>query len=59
MSKMGQELEQKLDENKYELYEALQYIICELDQADVIKANSIFMEFPNRVLAKIEGAKNG
>jgi len=52
---MGEELDRKLDENRYELLEALEYIIRELDKANVIKADSIFMEFPNKVLTKIRG----
>ena len=36
------------------LYESLDYIIRELDKAGVIKANSIFMDMPNRVLTKVK-----
>lgn len=35
------------------LYEALKYIIRALDEANVIKATSIFMEMPNKALAKV------
>lgn len=38
-----------------ELCEALKYIIRELDKANIIKADSIFMEMPNKVIAKVEG----
>jgi len=38
-----------------DLYEALKYIIRELDKADIIKANSIFMLMPVQALAKAEG----
>jgi len=38
-----------------ELYEALSYIIRALDEAGYIKANSIFMDMPNKALAKAEG----
>jgi len=38
-----------------DMYEALKYIIRELDKADIIKANSIFMELPNKAIAKAEG----
>jgi hypothetical protein len=37
------------------LYEALKYIIRELDKADIIKDNSIFMEMPQRAIKKAEG----
>jgi len=58
MSKMGQELEKRLDENKYELLDALKYIIRELDKAGIIKADSVFMSYPQRVIGKIEGDSN-
>jgi len=35
------------------LRKALKYIIRELDKADIIKADSIFMEMPNRAIAKV------
>ena len=38
-----------------DMYEALKYIIRELDKADIIKANSIFMEMPNKAIHKAEG----
>lgn len=38
-----------------ELYEALKYVIRELDKADIVKADSILMEYPNRAIAKVEG----
>ena len=37
------------------LYEALKYIIRELDKAGIIKADSIFMEMPNKAIAIVEG----
>ncbi len=37
-----------------DLCESLEYIIRELDKAGVIKKNSIFMEMPNKVLAKVK-----
>ena len=38
-----------------ELYEALKYIIRALDEAGIIKANSIFMVTPNKAIAKASG----
>ena len=38
-----------------DLYEALKYVVRELDKADIIKKDSIFMEMPNKALAKAEG----
>lgn len=38
-----------------ELCEAMHYIIRELDKAHRIRKDSIFMEYPNRILAKVEG----
>jgi len=38
-----------------DLYETLKYVIRELDRADIIQANSVFMECASRALAKAEG----
>ena len=38
-----------------DMYKALKYIIRELDKANIIKANSIFMAMPNKALAKADG----
>jgi hypothetical protein len=38
-----------------DMHEALKYIIRELDKAKIIKANSMFMEMPNKAIAKAEG----
>lgn len=38
-----------------ELYEALKYIVRALDEANVIKTTSIFMEMPNKAIAKARG----
>ena len=37
------------------LYEALKYIIRELDKANIIKANSVFMLKPQKAIAEAEG----
>ena len=49
------EARKKLDKAAPDMYEALKYIIRELDKANIIKADSIFMAMPNEVLAKVEG----
>lgn len=38
-----------------DLYEALKYIIRELDKAGVIKSDSVFMVSPQKALSKAEG----
>lgn len=59
MSKMGQELERRLDENKYELWEALRGIM-ENGAKMEMGAQTALKMFPyikqaEKVLAKIEG----
>jgi len=44
---------QAVAESIEDLVEALEYIIRELDRANIIKANSIFMDMPNKALAKV------
>ncbi len=66
MSKMSQELERRLDENKYGLYEgcrlglriAEEYIHDEYDGTSMLVGLLEELEPIRRVLAKIEG-KNG
>jgi len=53
MGRMKEELDKRLDENKYELLEALKYVIRELDKAGIVKRDSIFMEYPRRILREI------
>ena len=60
MSKMGQELERRLDENKYELYEALELTrnnLRTLSDAALHykKTFSANLEVLNQALAKIGG----
>ena len=52
MSKMGQELEKKLDENKYKLYKALRTAWNE----DIDTSLAVHQQIAE-VLAKIEGGK--
>ena len=53
MSKMGEELEKRLEENKCELYYALQSILWDLRQGAIPNDLTEFEE----VLAKVEGVK--
>ena len=43
------------EENFRKLYEALDYIVRALDEAAIIKRNSIFMEMPVKALSKARG----
>lgn len=51
MSKMGQELEKRLDENKYEMYGACQAVVAARDYLEFNQAELLV----EQVLAKIEG----
>lgn len=54
MSKMGQELERKLDENKYEMWEALRNLVRRLDEGLAL-GEKLDIEPARKVLAKITG----
>lgn len=54
MSKIGEELEKRLDENKYELLEALKELIKVVDD-DSYDIDSFTTQPAKRVIAKIEG----
>ena len=58
MSKMGQELERKLDENKYDLYWALEHLVKRIDE-DLALGEKLDIEPARKVLSKIEGGSNG
>lgn len=45
---------QAVAESIQALYEALIHIVRELDKAGIIKADSIFMEMPNKALSQAE-----
>ena len=56
MSKMGEELEKRLDENKYDLYYALRELVDRDDYGSIrlpTQARNVMV----KVLAKIEGVK--
>lgn len=56
MSKMGQELEDRLNANKYEMYEALEAIIKHFHTLDKLYSKDLEMlNMGSRVMAKIEG----
>lgn len=58
MSKMGQELEKRLDENKYEIYEALSFIVDNFNTGEMdgfTKAMNEGIPKAKKVLAKVEG----
>jgi len=64
MSKMGQELEKRLDENKYVMWEALQELRKWLQDEDIeVRGKGLYeyfgvsdtMKKVDKVLAKIEG----
>lgn len=63
MSKMGQELERKLDENKYDMYEALVFTKNQINEylnpPEYRISSKAFLidalDEINRALAKIEG----
>ncbi|KKL76919.1 hypothetical protein LCGC14_2040080 [marine sediment metagenome] len=59
MSKMGQELEDRLDANKYEMYEALKGMmeIAELAMPVTYFWSDSRVGATRKVLAKIEGDK--
>ena len=66
MSKMGKELEKRLDENKYELYEELleaDAVICELCiRLNPQHANCEWCDDREprlKLIAKIEGVRDG
>jgi len=57
MSKMGQELERKLDANKYEMYEALKALLFQFAMAvehPYSKDKEVY-EQASKAIAKIEG----
>lgn len=62
MSKMGQEFERKLDEAKYDLYEALKTLMsisyrvegCGVPDCRVCAENKTIFEQANKALAKVE-----
>ena len=58
MSKMGQELEDRLDANKYEMYGALQAVAytMKVDQ-DELRDHPVTASMVREVLAKIDGGK--
>lgn len=60
MSKMGQELERRLDENKYELYKACKAIMAGWDNVgdfddDATSHLNSAISLVDKVLVKIEG----
>lgn len=50
MSKMGQELERRLDEAKYDMYEAIQSALVEIEEGNPHHAHFLL----SKVLAKVE-----
>ena len=57
MSKMGQELERRLDENKYELYEACKGLmeIAEMAMPDTYFKTDSRVNKARKALARVEG----
>lgn len=59
MSKMGQELEKRLDEAKYDLYEALKGIMENGDEMEMDAQTALkifpYLKQAERALAKVEG----
>ena len=53
MSKMGQELDRRLDENKYELWEALKNIVERIDKGLAL-GEKLDIEPARKALAKVE-----
>lgn len=56
MSKMGEELERRLDENKDELWDCLKELVIVIDDEDYTP-DSFTTQPARRILAKIEGKK--
>ena len=54
MSKMGQELDKRLDENKYAMYEALKKMMQDWNNGE-IEIHYKTRELINKTLVKIEG----
>lgn len=54
MSKMGQELEKRLDEAKYDLYNALSNLVERIDQGLAL-GEKLDLEPARKALAKVKG----
>jgi len=54
MSKMGMELDRRLDEAKYDLYEALENLVERIDEGLAL-GERVDIEPARKALAKVEG----